>query len=222
MNSGRIAFDSLFAIAAKTVFDEEYEEIRQDHEALGDIVFSAVFEARMKRLLAINKRRKVIEAGKRVAVILLIVTTLFSAVLLMNDEVRAVVKEVFVEWFDGFAWFSASNASSESAILLPQYLPQGYQEVSRIEEVFWTQIIYSNDLGHEVFFEIYPSNTEMGVNNDDVDYAVWQHKGIEYHAMESTSDDEVSQIVWLDQGSLFSLYSFIDIDELRQIAISVK
>jgi len=118
-----------------------------------------------------RKRTPWQKAGRLVAVILLFISLSFGMVMLFSAPARAAFERWIVEWWQThivYRYFGEGEG-------LPQYelssLPEGFVELERIEESTFTDVVYGNDAGEQIFFS-YTVMTQGGatvfVPNGDV------------------------------------------------------
>lgn len=234
MNTTRMS-DSMFeALFRQAVIDEYTHEIDSilPNETLMDMIsFSSDFELRMKQLLAKDHRieiiKRVLYIGKRAAIFIIVVISIVFCVLLTNSEVRAVVKNTVIEWYDRFTSFlfhEESSSISEMKEWRPDYLTMGYDEASIERLGRATNIEYSNSLGNIIYFSYRPggNNTNISIDNENHQIESDDINGHEAYIAIATSDDYDNGVIWTMEGYIFSVWSKLSIDELKKIAQSIK
>lgn len=191
--------------------------------------FSPRFLRRMNRLLRREERSVPYRIVRAAAILLLLLTVLFGAVLTFSAQardfifgwVRAKTSDGYLYAFDG----EASEAPMPTYTL--GWLPEGY-ELDNIFETGRTKFYTYGAPGQEpVYFDY--STENMGINYFLVDCDDYESREITVNGISgiiyiSPREDEASSIVWTDDssGTLFVLSAHERIEILLKIAKSVQ
>lgn len=157
-----------------------------------EIVLSKKFERRMKRLMWKEEHKWVAGFGKfmaRVAVVLLCVLGVSLAVTMSVDAYRSKFFQTVQEiWEDSVVHtYDVGEEGQEFVPHEPSYIPEGYEEVRRIENANAISIEYVNQNGDYINYE------QRIINESD-----WQTMSLEYQSKE---------VVRIEQGVLtISIY----------------
>jgi hypothetical protein len=159
--------------------------------------------------------------SKRLAYAILTLILVIGSFLLTAPTVRASVKNVFIQWFDGIVKFDNNRDESTIKDWRPSYIPDDYAMIQSSSLTDTTSIIYGNENGE--YFEFYgvPSDSSISVNNENVEYGQYFSGGITYHTFSATSTDFKSSVVWDNDGYRFYVSGNVTIELLIDIAQSV-
>lgn len=220
-------FEAMLRQAVRDNIYEEAESVPNDNVLSEMFTISEKHDARMRRLCAREDRRELVHSItrplKKTAVFLLIVVTILSSALMLNTNVRAAVVEVVVEWYEQFTRFVgiASDEPTEKTSWEPSYLPEGYVEVSRIEDVL-SSIIFEDDTSTSLKFTYSIADRSLDVDNEEAEYTPSKIDGITYYIFDAKDDRKSNRVVWICEGYSFYLSGYLTIDELLETAKSVK
>ena len=141
-------FDALFKQAVIDNFEEQLDSLSQDAEPSMQYTFSTEHEKRMSMLFAKEKRKEVLRTtvkwGRRVAAIFLIAVTVLFGSLMLVPEARAVIVGTIIEWFDQYTRFTSTIPTTDESSLEPTYIPDGFFEVFRDDEIAIKSIVWRN------------------------------------------------------------------------------
>lgn len=208
--------------------NREMAELPSDEELAKLYTFSDRHNARMKALFSKEARKAALKAvfkmSKRVAAVLIISIAVLFAALLTNSDVRAAVGRTIVEWFEGFTSFRFQGEETENmdGVWVPEYLPDGFTLTAEYPNDLFTSVEYGDQAGVVIYFD-YSSDESFTVStdNENSDYEIVVHEGIEYHVFTAKSDEYRSKILWKRGSFGFSLVSALNSDELLKMALSV-
>lgn len=224
-------FDPVFeAMLRQAVRDNVYEEAASvpDDETLATMfTISQKHDKRMRHLCAREDRREMFSAfmrpAKNVAVFALVAITVLFGALMLNIDARAAVKEVIIEWYEQFTRFVGigdvePNGSRDWS---PEYLPDGYVEVNVFESTLMVKE-YENDDGGYFTFQFFFDSNELQVDNEESEYSTEEINGIIYYVFEAEDERKSCRITWFADGYTFNISGYLDVEELLEIAKSVK
>lgn len=194
-----------------------------------DIIYamSESHAKRMKDLCSkVNRKewltRKAIPGIKRIAAAILIIFAILSGTMMAYPEVRAVVADVFVEWFNQFTQFSGTGTIITEQKWELSYIPDGYVEIGRSESAMLSAIRYENSDGIFLDFIYQPDIGTIGIDNEDMVYSEAGSGGVLYRIFESIDGQEANIIFWVDNNFLFEISGYLPTEFLIEMAASVK
>ena len=211
--------------------NNEIAAIPSDEELKKTYVFSERHNKKMKKLFSADKRREVFTIvyrwGKVAAAVVCVTATLTFGVLLTSAEVRKIVSDVIVTWFEQFTNFQSEEVSDEfiEREWVLNYLPEGFSLNDEFESVTSKYFEYVDANGVIIDFSYAPSDGSVSVDNEDKEYEIKIENGIVYHLFESTLSDnehDFNIIVWDMSGYRFKVAGNYDINELLNVSLSVK
>ena len=223
-------YEALIKQALEEILRKEADDLLPNDAFEDKIVFSDRHERRMKALFARYRRREFMHRairiiGKTAAVILVLLGIAFSA-LLLNPQVRAAVKQFFIETYDQFMRFNYSSDISsqpDSASWYPGWLPEGYMLESEREIADLTRKIYSNEQ-EDIIMLRYLTDAAATLNNDNENrsFDLILREGLEYYYGVSEIEPKTNQVIWAVDETKFTLESTVDFTVLLEIAASIK
>jgi len=153
--------------------------------------------------------------------------------MMFNDEIRAQVGRVIMEWFDEFTRFRFSDTpylhdeeTLTSYVWLPTFLPDGFEKVEYINLGYGYVVIveFEDGLGSRISLTRTSTAVDRNVSNQQGIYQVIIHEGITYHAFIAQSAEFGHIIVWEQDGFSFSVTTFpnIDIDKVLEVVFSIE
>ena len=219
-------FEALFRQAVIDNFYEELDSLPPDDELAKQYTFSPAHELRMKKLFARDVRvehiRATVKWSKRIAAAVVIVVALLFGSLMLVPQVRAIVYQTIIEWYDKFVSFTSNTPEIDRTNHAPQYIPEGFRETIREDIGSMITIIYTNDdNGVLITFQSSRLANSTAIDNEMMEYEVFPKEGIEYHLFVSTDDSSENTIIWEKSKQRYTIVSIISIDELINMAISV-
>ena len=223
-------FEALFKQAVIDDYINEIDSIPSNEELAKKYSFSPQFDLRMKKLFARVRRKeialKITKYSQKIAVVLLVISTVFFGVLLINPEVRAAVGNVVVEWLEKFTsiTFTGDKENTEVKILSAEYLPNGYSQ-SLIEDLGnLTYIEFSDNMGNRIRFLYRPSgNIVSGISIDNENHIIENYmiNGNFAFVATATDNDFENGIVFTVENHVAEVWGAIPVEELIKIAESV-
>jgi len=215
------------AVFRQTVIDN-FERDTVETCKQPDIEVSERQERRMEKLFAKEKWRKrgimIRLWAKRLVLAVASLFIVFNGVLLTIPEVRATVADVLIKWFDEFTQFG-QKGSTDNALFPnwhPSKLPEGFSKVSESQTDAIISIRYTNEEGSLILFKCVPNNDSLSVNNENVDYSQIMNDGVVYHTFTAISHEHQSAVVWDMDGFIFTVSSNLPIEQILEVAWSVK
>ena len=224
-------FDAMLRQAVIKNNKNEIAAIPSDEELKKSYTFSERHNQKMKKLFSADNRREaftiVYRWGKVAVVAVCVSATLTLGVLLTSAEVRKVVSDVIVTWFEQFTNFRSDEASEEfiERDWSLGYIPEEFALIEAYEVGTIEGVEYGNALGAIIDFSYQPSDSSTSVDNEDKNYKVVVENDVVYHLFDSTLDDnphDFNIVVWDMSGYRFTITGNYDINELFEIALSVE
>jgi len=221
-------YEAILKQAVINDYLRELESLPTEQELEKTLSYSPRHVTRMKKLFASETRREYSKkffstASKAVAVAAIVLGILFSF-LMLNSDVRAVVVDTIVEWFETFTRFQSPQSERETfnPSLRPSYVPESFMEtlVHEDRESSTVTVVYEND-SNIIVFNFAPIDTSLSVNNEDVEFRVITEDGVLFYLFESADEVTNNNVVWEYDGLRFSLVSTISIDTLLHMAQSL-
>ena len=220
-------FEAMLRQALRDNIYEEAESVPHDDVLKTMFTISKRHESRMRRLCEREDRREqlrgIMRPVRRVAVFAMVLITVLFSALMLNTTVRAAVREVIIEWYEQFTQFIGiqDNDPDESFDWSPEYLPEGYNEVSVIEGVP-TIKEYEDENATLLLLRFSPESNDLRVDNEESEYSTEEIGNIIYYIFDAEPERKPKTIIWFREGYRFNLSGFIEVDELLNIAKSVK
>jgi len=227
------SYNSIYEdILRQAVIDEYYQELSAlptEEELATRYTFSEYHVKRMKKLFAKDRKHDfyigMIKWGKTAAALFVVAfALLFGTLFFTSPEVRAAVKGVIIEWFETFTKFYSEddkNLNDEEITWEISYFPKNFQVTDIIETNSITKIIMQNDQGEIISLTYMQNEGSASINNENVEYDIYEYEGMEFHIFRSKDSDKLNTIVWNGEEYCFRLSSSININELIKIAKSV-
>ncbi|MDR2599286.1 MAG: DUF4367 domain-containing protein [Oscillospiraceae bacterium] len=218
-------FDAFFKQAVIDNFFEEFNLITEDDEISSQCIFSDEHNNRMISLFVKEKRKNsfniAIRWGKHIAAAVFISISILFGSLMLVPEVRAIVIDTVVEWFDQFARFNSNSSEIAKSFNEPTFIPEGFREEFRDGNDMITIILYADNNDVVIFFETHLTSTQLSIDNEDHYYKTIQVDGIDFHILTAIKNYKENKIIWEKSGQRYILSSEISVDELLKMAFSV-
>jgi|GEM_PF-1446499 len=164
---------------------------------------------------------------KTAAVILLILTVSFGAVMAFNSDVRAAVMRWVFEHFQTHDTYRFVGEPSGQSIgqWYPTYLPDEYTEVERIDLDGYVIVRFENGSGDKIELN-YQEITAGGLfhlDNEQMNRVEITADGVTFITYQSTEEYKSNLVLWEDEASqvMFLLSSFESCETLIRIAESM-
>ncbi len=215
-----------FKSALREVVSLEFSHIPQNENSI-NYVFSERFNKKMERLIKSQKRlywNFVNTAAKRVAVIFVVIFTIFTAafsVKALREPILKFIKQVY----DTFVYYAYEGDTTET--ITKEYvitqLPEGFEQTDKIQSEATIITIYENAQGNTIEFAQTATEQHSGFFFDNENGIIYTEiiKGIniEFHETYDTR-----QALWLKEGYVFEItcYGDISVDTIKQIILSIK
>lgn len=217
-------FEALFRQAVTDNFNRELAKIPSEEELSETITFSPRHVKRMKKLFVNDNRKEQIKSSlillKKIVAIIIITTSILFGLLMTVPSVRAAVSETLILWFDKFTKFISRPAGSESKIMEPSYIPEGYVESKRVEVDNFLSIVYTNNSGDLLYFTAIGDS--ISLDNENREYIEMTIENINYHIFDGSDSEKESDITWEYGGFRYLINAQFSKEQLIKIALSVN
>jgi hypothetical protein len=218
-------FDALFKQAVIDNFYDELNLVTQNSDLTEQYNVSAAFEKRMDALFAKEKQKASLTTFaiwcKRVAAVVVITASILFSSLMLVPEVRAVVVETVIEWFEQFARFTSGSIETTAPFLEPVFIPDGFWEEYRYSDDVRTTILFINSYDVLLFFDASLSASQLSVDSEGHEYEKRQINNTVYHVLIAIDIGKENKIIWDIDGNRYFLSSEIPIEDLFQMALSL-
>jgi len=228
MSEINIVFESMLKEAVAANFNNKMEAMPSEEELLRMNPPSVNHVRYMKSLFRWARRRdavkKLFSFSKAAVFVLCVFSTLFFAAMMFSPSVRAAVRDVIVQFFDGFTRieFSEPGETSRAAgSFALGYIPEGYSMASIEVNEDSCLMIYKGADGDMLTLFISASDAHMG-DIDNRDYRTETYANAIYYVFEARTADDYSNITWMQNGLVFNLTGAIPIGELLKTAHSLE
>lgn len=222
--------DSVLREAAIQVRDAMLASLPNDDEIQIDITPS--FERKMAPLLAKMRRRYHFQQiSKRVAAVLIAALIGVTTWLAVDEDARAVALKWLRTVYEDkivYQFFGGREVSADIKLNYePQWLPDGYKEVERIDNPSIRLIEYDYN-GTSLYFKCFKARegAESIFITEGYDY---QEKEVEIGTLtgifyEVSDLEESNELMWIDEDMrvAFIISAFLDEETMVQIAESVQ
>lgn len=215
-----------FKEAFREVIASEFSHIPVNEDEI-DYVFSERFNKRMAKL--INSQRKsyykfINTAAKRVAIIFVIILTMFTAAFSVK-AIREPIIEFVKHIYETFIHYSVEGDTVDK--ITKEYtikvLPDGFEQTDIVRSensiitfyenasedfIEFSQMTTESHLGHFVDNEVGEIHSE-NVNGIEVEFKEW---------------NDTKSVIWINHGYVFTIncYSDIGFDMIKQMITSIK
>lgn len=222
-----VRFEQAFEWAVQDNFRDEMNALPLENELAARYTFSAAFEKKMKKLLQSAALRESFFAIRRVAkgaaIAALVAISIFAASLAVSPQLRAAVREMFVEFFaECVSFTSPRNNVTVPSTLEPSDIPQGFAEIKRYESGMMISITYENENGEKIYFSSEPEGATISTNNEGVEYSKMEKSDVIYHLFKSTDGDSFSRVVWDAKGYAYMVHGTANLEDLKDMAFLLK
>ena len=201
-------------------------------------LFSKRFERKMQKLIRRTNHPIRYQVMRIAAAVLLVIATLFGAVMTISPEVRAAVVGWIKETFGVYAHYSndhvQGNDDTDSHNDTPKatkgeyhlaVVPEGYRELNVIDKADGRLCLYLNDSGHVLQFTYTygVENSSLFIKTEDYMHYMGLVNKLSADIYIPLKESETSVIIWEDPhtGVLFEIFAMADLDELIKIAETV-
>ncbi len=215
-------FEALLVSAVTENSNRELEALLSEEELRKRYVFSHRFESRMRSLIKKESRRRALRVLRTVAASFLIILGVAFGVMLISEDVRAVVVKTVVEWFDKFTKFSFSESTEERTYKQFEisYLPEGFIETETLQADELTIVSFSNEFNQHMILKYSPSGEGLTISldNEQREYKEIRRSSSILHVFVANDEAKDNTVLWEAYGYVFSLSSPIELNKLYSVA----
>ena len=214
-----------FKHAFREVVSSEFAQIPSDENSI-DFTFSDRFNRRMDKLIKAQKKfywNLISTASKRVAVILVMMFTLFTAAFSVK-AIREPLIKFIKQVYDSFTLFSFDGDTTDK--IDKEYtviLPDSFEQTNKIQNDALIATEYTNSDGDIIEFKQMTTEYSIGyfVDNENGDIKTEIINDIEVEIKERY---DTKSAIWVKDGYVFEIdcYGNIDWNTIKQIIESFK
>lgn len=218
----------------------KFDDIRidsyyKDEEKLNH-TFTKEFENKMYDLIYRDKKEFSLNYTKKfvvgLSIIILCIFTLSISVEAVRDKVLKIIEEIKTE-FTMFMFYKdeydinsgllepENNEQDLSKLPVPEYIPNGFNEVNRLESPLDAIIIYQNNEGLQIRYSV--STIENNTITLDTEDAIIEELYIGKYNAKYIEKNDMKQVFWNDSDYIYLVdCNLKDKEELINIAKNVK
>ena len=227
-------FDAALKIATEEAMVERMEALPSREELAKLYPRSQAFDKRVAKIISkhdrVEKKNNIFAVRRylKIAASFLLIVTLGFGLLLLNEDVRAAVRQTIIEWNEGFTSFIfQSNHNNVDAVDISDfrvtYIPDGFTENIVLETPTIVIIEFTNAIDDLIMLNKGLSEGRtLAVQNAFADHQILENDGIRYHVFVSTRYYAPSQIIWEIGEFSFLLSGEQDPDVLVKMALSLE
>ena len=201
-------------------------------------VFSKRFERKMQKLIRRANHPIRYQVVRAAAAVVLVIATLFGAIMAVSPEARAAVVGWIKEMFGVYVQYSndhvqgnddtTSNNNNPKTTRAEYHLavvPEGYREINVIDKINGKMHVYANDQGEFIQFSYsYGAKIDsLFIETDNYEKYTDVVNGLRADIYLATKENETNIIVWQDPNAdvLLHVFAMADRVELIEIAETV-
>lgn len=222
-------FDAMLTIALEDFLDKEIESVKAAIADMPEPEYSKRHIRRMKSLASKAKRAPnwAMRQFKRVAVVLLMISTVMFTSALSVEAVRDVIWAILATNNEERPVGIHKDSTPEPIAkpdFHPAYMLDGYTEIIGEEIMGGSTLVYRKEGAPDIAFHQYPKDSDRRYNigNGKREYSQFDMNGVTVHVYKALTAGEKSFLIWEDGDYKFGLDATIDVDELIKIAESIK
>ena len=227
-NTNDKLFDAILKVATEKALEQEMDDIPSCEKLNTQYQPSSDLDKRIRKMISSHNRKNRSIEWKNIIIKILASFTVFiiisSTILLSVEATRNYIFNAVIRWQeDHFSIEHGENKTNGEGICLPVYLPEGFKEVSSNDTGDIIRIVYENADNVRITFK--QSSSEIINFNGDNENKIYLDIKINGHTaylFESNVVDKNNMLIWEINGTMYSLSSEIERNELIQIAESVK
>jgi hypothetical protein len=219
---GRNYYDDVIDLAIKHA---GHDILREEKGASGEARFSDGFEKRMKSIIDAEKRKQgasqAMKAAVKIAVALLIVVVISTAVIFSSEALRSRVMNLFYNIGSKSAdveFYEVDGNDIPEGMVIPGYMPQGYKlaEATKLGLIY--KSIYENSGGDTISILQKSAGSNLTVNSEDAETYEVEIKNINAFVSEI---EGINYIFFSYDSYDYTLFGKIEVSELKGIAESI-
>lgn len=225
-NTGKDSlFEAMFRQAVIEIYEEELEELSA---STGVHTFSELHNAKMKKLFRkASRQEKLTTAVKwvqRSAAVIVLAFIMLLGTIFVSPQAKAAVEEFMMSFFDTHVKFDTNSPVpiEELEDLVPDYIPDGFVEVDRLDFAGMLELTYANSSNEKICISRMGATGSYSADNENHTYYTINEGGMTYHIFEDEDVREISMVIWTVGDSLFSIEATLEIDEILRIVKSIN
>lgn len=222
--------DELFEVILENAFSESFNRELKRYESSATKLSSVKPTQEHKRCAQRAYKMKTrtplngVTVLQKIAVAILIVFSIWNALMLCSPTVQAAVKDTIVEFFDKYISFDFSK--NDDFIIVGThkigYIPSGYQLTQSKTTEKYEKYIFSNGTGDINLRIMSSSISEVGVDSENRMMQPIKIKSYVAYALLHDDSDEPTIVIWGDENRSFLLTAKLNLTELTKIANSFE
>lgn len=219
-----------------TKFDDlRIDSLYKDKEGL-DHIFTQEFEDKMDDIIYKEDKHFSLKNTNRLIVGICIMVVCIGTMSLSVDAVRVkviqIIEEIRVEFTNLMFYKDKNNSENEiiepennmndvSTLPIPQYIPDGFNEINRLESTLDTIIIYQSNDGVQIRYSVSPiDNNTITLDTED---ATTEELYIGEYKAKYIEKNDIRQVFWNDSDYIYLVdCNSLDKKELIKIVENVK
>ncbi len=219
-------FDVILKHAAADSFRRELDELEKESEAYRELQPTAAQKKSARKAYKQAMRKKVGAAvvWRRIAVAVLVLFCLSSAVMLTAPTVRAAVFDSISEFFHKYVLihFAAESQEIQLGEYTLSYLPEEYTLVESKEKSTRSRYVFSNGSDELILECIQSSLSDLNMDSESRRLQKMEISGVPAFAFVSENEQQKTILAWGNSKESFLLSGKLPIAELSKIAKSLS
>ena len=222
--------DELFEVILENAFSESFNRELKRYESSATKLSSVKPTKEHKRCAQRAYKMKTrtplngVTVLQKIAVAILIVFSIWNALMLCSPTVQAAVKDTIADFFDKYICFDFSK--NEDFIIVGThkigYVPNGYQMTDSVKLERYEKYVFSNG-ANEIDLRIMSSSiSEAGADIENQKTQPVKIKNYVAYALLHNDPNEPTIVIWGDENRSFSLTGKLSLAELTKIANSFE
>ena len=215
-----------FKEAFREVISSEFSHIPKNEDEI-DFVFSERFNKRMAKLINSQKQAYyylINTAAKRVAIIFILILTMFTAAFSVKAIREPIIKFV-KQIYETFIHYSVDGETVDKITeeYSLTYVPEGFKQTNKLRDDYSISTIYENEFGDIIEFNQMTTKSHSGhfVDNEMGNIHTEIVNGIEVEFKEWHT---TKNAIWIEYGYVFTVncYSEIGLNEIKEMIASLE
>ena len=222
--------DELFEVILENAFSESFNRELKRYEASATTLLDAepTKEHRKRAQEAYKRKTRTplnsVTILQKIAVAILVVFSIWNALMLCSPTVQAAVKDTIAEFFNKYISFDFSKDDNFITVGTHRlgYVPNGYRLIDSRAINEYEKHIFSNGTD-DIRFRIMPSSiAEVKADYEKRRMQPVKVKNYVAYALLHNNPNEPTMVIWGDENSSFILMGKLSLTELTKIANSFE
>lgn len=232
-------FEVMLKTAVEESFERELKAFPKEKDLTDEYELSQPAKEKIEKTIRQTRHRSSMrrmgKIAKRAAIVLAIVIPVSLGSLLSVEASRNAIFNAFlnlksdhadIQYQEETSSSAQASSTSGSAVVLPAYVPAGFQRMQAVKNDLKTETIYQNSNGDKIIlqqgpFSPFKKGEIAGVDTEHTTLKKITINGQEASLFTANSKGENSYLAWQDHSSNFLLVSAIDPEELIKMAASM-